>query len=117
MSIETDLVALVSPMLAGGLWADTADAGTTLPYATYQQVGGQTVNPINGADPHLYHARIQINVWAATRKLANEKMRAIELALRANPLAGRPIGALRAEFNEVTGARGAMQDFEVWWNT
>lgn len=117
MSVESDLVALVAPLLAGGIWPDTADAGTAMPYATYQQVGGPTVDPINGADPGLYAARIQINVWAATRKQANEKMRAIELALRAQPFSARPIGAFIADFNEVTHARGAMQDFEVWFNT
>jgi len=115
--MEADLVALVGPLLTGGLWPDIADASTRMPYATFQQVGGQVVNPINGADPRLYAARIQINVWAATRKAANEKMRAIEQALRPTPFSARPIGALVALFNEVTQARGAMQDFEVWWNT
>lgn len=114
--MEVDLEALVNPLLTGGLWPDIAPAGTRMPYATYSQVGGSVVNPINGADPGIKSARVQINVWATTRATANTKMRAIEAALRPAPFSGRPIGALVATINEITEARGAMQDFEVWWN-
>lgn len=116
MSMEEDLATLVEPLLAGGFWPDVADIDADLPYGTYNQVGGQTVDPIDGSAPGLWSARIQINVWAITRKQANEKMRAIETTIRASPFNARPIGALRVDFNEVTKARGAMQDFEVWWN-
>lgn len=115
--MEVDLEALVNPLLTGGLWPDIAPAGKRMPYATYSQVGGAVVNPINGADPGIKSARVQINVWATTRNTANTKMRAIEAALRPAPFSGRPIGALVATINEITEARGAMQDFEVWWNT
>ena len=115
--MEVDLEALVNPLLTGGLWPDIAPAGTRMPYATYSQDGGAVVNPINGADPGIKSARVQINVWATTRNTANTKMRAIEAALRPAPFGGRPIGALVATINEITEARGAMQDFEVWWNT
>lgn len=117
MSMETDLVDLVAPLLAGGIWPDIADPDVSLPYGTYMQVGGPTVDPIDGSAPGLWGARIQINVWSKTRKQANEKLRAIEEALRASPFNARPIGALRANYNEITHERGAMQDFEVWWNT
>ena len=115
--METDLVALVAPLLTGGLWPDIADPDVSLPYGTYMQVGGPTVDPIDGSAPGLWGARVQINVWSKTRKQANEKMRAIEDALRASPFNARPVGALRANYNEITQVRGAMQDFEVWWNT
>lgn len=115
--MEVDLEALVNPLLTGGLWPDIAPAGTRMPYATYSQVGGAVVNPINGADPGIKSARVQINVWATTRNTANTKMRAIEAALRPAPFSARPVGALVATINEITEARGAMQDFEVWWNT
>jgi hypothetical protein len=117
MTMEVNLAALVEPLLAGGLWPDIADIDVDLPYATFHQVGGQTVDPIDGSAPGLWCARVQINVWSMTRNEANTKMRAIEEALRASPFNARPVGALRAEYNEVTKVRGAMQDFEVWWNT
>lgn len=64
MSMETDLVDLVAPLLAGGLWPDIADQNTDLPYGTYMQVGGPTVDPIDGSAPGLWGARIQIDVWS-----------------------------------------------------
>ena len=117
MSMESDLVDLVAPLLAGGLWPDIADQNTDLPYGTYMQVGGPTVDPVDGSAPGLWGARIQIDVWSKTRQEANEKMRAIEETLRASPFNARPIGAFRANYNEVTKVRGAMQDFEVWWDS
>jgi hypothetical protein len=114
VSLETELVALVAPTFSGAFYADTAPMGQAMPYATFSQVGGAVVNPLSGSDPQYGEARIQINVWAKTRDQANTLMRAVELLLRPNPFAGRPIGALIARYEDTTGSRGAQQDFSVW---
>ena len=49
VSVETDLVALLSSTFSGRLFPDTAPAATAMPYATWQQVGGVAVNPWRGA--------------------------------------------------------------------
>lgn len=114
MSVESDLVALLSSTFSGRLYPDTAPIGTAMPYATWQQVGGAAVNPYSGSLPGYGEMRIQINVWSKTRDDANTLMRTVENLLRPNPFAGRPIGALIARYEETTGARGAQQDFSVW---
>lgn len=114
MTIETSLVAVVGPLLSSRFYADSAPSAATLPFGTYQQIGGETVEFFSDADPGLYNARIQINVWATTREEANTLMRAIVAAMRPTPLRGRPIGALIARFDDITNTRGAQQDFSFW---
>lgn len=116
MTVETAFETLVDGIVSGGCWPDAAPAGTPMPYATYQQVGGQTIDPINGAAPGVWISRIQLNIWSKTRLQANTLMRACETALRANPFAARPVGALIARHEPITSLRGAQQDFSVWWS-
>jgi hypothetical protein len=59
-------------------------------------------------------ARVQFNVWAATRLAANTLMNQIEDALRVSPLHGRPVGALIARTDEMNELRCAQQDFTFW---
>lgn len=114
MSFESTLVALINPLLIGGAHPDTAPIGTKKPYAVYQQVGGDVINPLNGSVPGLRHARVQIIVWATKRTEATSIMNAIEDSLRPSPMQARPIGALIARMDEQSELRGAMQDFEFW---
>lgn len=114
MTIETSLVGVVGPLLSNRFYADYAPATATLPYGTYQQIGGETVEFVSDDDPGLYNARIQINVWAKTRQEANTLMRSIVAALRPAPLRGRPVGALIARLNEFNETRGAQQDIAFW---
>lgn len=114
MSLETDLLAAVGALCGNRCYPDTAPPDAARPYVTWQQVGGQVLNPIDGTVPGIRHARIQINAWAATRLAANALMNSIEDALRPLPLHGRPAGALIARYDEMTRDRGAQQDFEFW---
>lgn len=116
MSIETTLVNTIGPLCGWRVYPDIAPQGASMPYVTYFQVGGQTIDPINGDVPGLNNARVQINVWAQTRIEANELMRDIEDILRPHPIGARPIGALMARYEEETRLRGAQQDFSIWWS-
>lgn len=113
--MEAALVAAIGPLLDGRLFPDTAPAGTTRPYAVYQQVGGPVINPVAGTDPGLRGARVQIVVWHQTRLQASALMHAVETVLRLAPINARPTGALVARFDETAQLRGAMQDFEFWF--
>lgn len=115
MTIETDIVTVVGALVSNRIYADTAGPGVVIPYVTYQQVGGQVLNPIRGV-PAERMARIQFNVWATTRQSANSLMRQIEDALRASPYYGRPDGALIATYEPVTKLRGAQQDISFFWS-
>lgn len=114
MTIEASIFTVVGALCSGRCYPDRAPIGTPKPYVVYQQVGGQVVNPINGAVPGLRHARVQFMVWVATRATATTLMNQIEDAVRASPLFGSPEGALVARFDEHSELRGAMQDFTFW---
>lgn len=113
MSIETLLLAAITP-LCSRCYPDFAAPATATPFVTYQQVGGSVLNELQDTPPSHRNARIQVNVWADTRQVANELMRSIETALRASPLHGRPVGALIARFDDLVPLRGAQQDFTFW---
>lgn len=115
MTVETSLVTAVAPLLSGRFYADLAALDTPRPYGTYQQIGGQVVEFLEGGAAIKRNARIQINVWADTRQAANELMRSIEDLLQSSPFFGQPIGALLARFEESTRCYGAQQDFSLWW--
>jgi hypothetical protein len=116
MTIETDLVMALSLTFGGRVYPDTNDdpAGLTLPFCTFQQVGGVPLNYMDGV-PTARNARMQFNVWAKTRNEANTLMRAIDVIVRSAPFHGTSLGDLIATYEETTKTRGAMQDFSLWW--
>jgi len=114
MSLETDLYAVLAAVCPR-VFPDVAPAGTEEPYVTWQQIGGSAFAFTEGALPNKRNARVQVNVWAATRLECNNIAQQIEAALAASPLfAATPESALVAELDEFTDLRGAMQDFSIW---
>ena len=93
---------------------DTAPAGVAPPYCLYQQVGGVPISTFCGG-ANRRNARIQIWIWALTRKEANGKMRAVEDALTGSALRAVALDALSASHDDVTGYYGARQDFSIWY--
>lgn len=112
MTIETDLYTAINGTFAGGAFADTAPATTTLPFCIYQGVGGQPISTFCGNNDS--NNVIQFWVWAKTRNEANTKMRELAAIVTAAPLRGVSQGGFVAEFNEVTRTYGAMQRFSFW---
>lgn len=115
MTLEAELFALLSPIVAGRVFPDVAPNGTIAPYATYQQVGGEVINYLGREVPDLHHARVQINVWCATRMQASMLARQIEDAFRtATAFQASPLGAPVSRAPEESPLYGAMQDFSIW---
>lgn len=112
MSLETDLATAITA-LCSRCYPDTAPHDTARPYVTWQQVGGPVQSPIDGSAP-FEGARMQINVWADSRKAANELMQSIAAALRVAPLHARPTSALIARREDIADLYGAQQDFLIW---
>jgi hypothetical protein len=115
MSVEADLYAVLGPLVSGRAYPDLAAFGTTLPYVTYQQVGGNAVNFLNGI-PDQRNGRFQINVWASTRVAASALIRQIEDALRlSTTLRATSEGGAVSEYEDELKLYGARQDFSVWF--
>lgn len=116
MTIEATIFTAVGPLCSNRVYPDTAPQGATLPYVTYQQIGGRTADFLEGGAPVKRNGRIQFNVWATTRVAANTLMRQIEDTLLASPYYFRPLGALVALYDEEVKQYGAQQDISCWWS-
>jgi hypothetical protein len=115
MSVDAEIFAALSSLAGGRIFPDIAPEGTPLPYVTFQQVGGDAVNYLDGSAPGKRNARIQVNVWAETRSSASQLSDQVEDAMRAaHGLQTEVLGA-RASLYESAKLRGARQDFSVWY--
>lgn len=93
-------------------YPDVAPTGTVGPYVTYQAVGGQDVNDLDGpAD--LENQRMQITVWSGKRGDTTATMRAARAALVA--AGGIPIGAAVSQYEADTKLYGSRLDFSIWF--
>lgn len=114
MSLETDLYSLLSS-LCPRVFPDVAPGNTPRPYITWQQIGGQVINPVANEVPDKRNAFIQINVWAATRTEAVALALAIEDGMRQSvTFQARPNAAHVASYEDDLDLYGTVQDFSVW---
>ncbi|NRR28890.1 DUF3168 domain-containing protein [Oxalobacteraceae bacterium] len=115
MSMESLIVGVLDPLVAGKCWPDVGPDAPTLPYITYQQVGGDAINFITGGQPSKANARVQVNVWAATRMQAKALAQQAETALRGvAALQTEVLGAPSSTYDDVTKYRGTIQFFSCW---
>lgn len=114
MTVETSLVAVLQAVCAR-VFPDVAPYGTTRPFVTYQQIGGEVVNYLDPTLPNRKNGYFQINVWSATRAEAAALALAIESALRvATAFVARPLAAPMATHDADVGLYGTAQDFTIW---
>lgn len=112
MSIEADLAAVIGPFVGDRVFPDDAPEDAGMPYATYQQIGGQPINYLEGA-PQEEIGRFQVNVWSDDREQANDVLRKIREALCAAPLRATIMTGLLARKEPLTKVYGAQQDFSI----
>lgn len=107
--------ALLLPLAGGRVYPDVAPSDPQLPYITFQQVGGEVLNFLDRTLPSKLNARMQVNVWAATRLEACAlAQQAEELFLMSLTLQASALGAAVADFEEVGLLYGFRQDFSIW---
>ncbi len=110
MSIESVIFNALKPLVGDRVFPDVAPGGTQPPYITFQQVGGAAYNYTEGGAVGARNARVQVNVWAATRLAASTIGNAAEDALRNVP-GTEVLDAGTSIYEEETTLRGRMQDF------
>jgi hypothetical protein len=116
VTIEAKLFTVLGPLASNRVYPDIAPENTTLPYVTYQQIGGQAIQYLENTRPVQRRTSFQINVWAATRVAAAALAEQIATALLADvELATAIDGEPTARFEEETGLRGTMQDFTFFY--
>jgi hypothetical protein len=112
--LETNIFNALSPLVGARVYPDIAPVGTTLPYITYQQVGGKPVNFLGAESSDKKNARMQINVWSASRLQAALISRSVEDYLVLTPLFGSVEGGSIASYEPRLKLYGTMQDFSFW---
>lgn len=99
----------------------SAPWGTTLPYVTWQHIGGQSLRYMDNSASDKRNAVVQINAWATTKQEAFALLLAIEDGLCASSADFTATPSEEAsdvyDENETQPGepvRGAMQTFEIW---
>jgi hypothetical protein len=115
MTLETFLVAVLSPLVDGAVFPDVAPVDAPLPRLVYQQTGGSAVAYMGDELPDMENARMQVTAWAATRASAKTLIKAAEAALRqAAELQADPVGASVSTYEDGTRLYGSRQEFSIW---
>lgn len=116
MTIEAQVFTALQGLAGGRVFPDVAPGGTPVPYITYQAVGGEPINFLTGDKPGKTNARMQVNVWSASRIEASDIGAQVENALRdAKQLQTKVLAGRVATYDETTKYRGTMQDFSLWF--
>ena len=115
-TVESIVYGALSPLAGGNVFPDVAPSGSAQggqPWITYQAVGGQAFATVDAATPVLRNARVQVTVWAYTRKNAAEIMEQCFQALVNPAVRAVPIGAPVSTFEGDTRLYGASLDFSI----
>ena len=115
MSLETDIVALLGPLVGGRCYSDESPDGAALPFIVYQGVGGQVVEFMEQAIGSEENIRLQVVVWSRTRLEANAIIRQARAAIIGSTMQVSTLGAAAWLSNEPLKLRGARQDFSIWY--
>ncbi len=114
MSVETLMVAALSPLVTGPVHFNVAPAGAVAPRLVLQQVGGYELQFMEGELADMEQPRIQVASWATTYNVAKNLSQAAAVALcSAAGLQVEPLGAAVADYEEDTKLHGFRQDFLV----
>ena len=113
MTMEADLTTMLKT-ICPRVTPDIAKTSTTRPYVTYQQIGGEVINPLNNDAPGKRNAVLQINVWSDLRSEAIALMDQIEDAMRAFR-AARPRSARFNDYDPDMLVYGSQQEFSFWY--
>jgi hypothetical protein len=114
VALESKLTALLKGVCPRA-YPDFAPNGTARPYVTYQQIGGDVINPLARDVPNAENAEMQITVWSDTRGEAKALIKQIEAALIvATDFTAKPRSAAASDFDADIPLYSSRQDFRIW---
>ncbi|CAB3795509.1 DUF3168 domain-containing protein [Pararobbsia alpina] len=113
MTAEAIVYAALETLANGQVFPDVAPAKTPAPWITYQAVGGQAFNTVDGETPALRNARMQISVYATTRLGAALIMEQAFQALVNPAVKAVPIGGPVSGFEKDTLLYASTLDFSI----
>lgn len=114
MTMESDLSALLKTKCPR-VYPDVAPAGTTLPYVTWQGIGGESISYLDNTAGDKRNVLVQINGWSSNRLEALQLIRAIEDVMRASTsFVCRPIAEPISLYEDDTQMYGCIQRFSIY---
>ncbi|AIV78176.1 Protein of uncharacterised function (DUF3168) [Burkholderia pseudomallei] len=115
--VEPIVYKAIASLASGQVYPDVAPAGVLAPWITYQAVGGQDFTGLDNKLPDKENARVQLSVWAKSRKEAGLLMRQIKKALVNPEVKAVPIGSPVSSFEQDTLLYGSSLDFSITYRT
>jgi hypothetical protein len=116
MTVEAAIFDALRALVGDRVYPDVAPDNAARPYITYQQIGGQAINFVDGGAPSMRNSRFRINVWADRRADAAAINAQLEAALRAAPTLRTTVSSGPVSLADPdTRLRGASQDFSFWF--
>ena len=117
MSLESDLFALIGPIVSNRAYPITAPFGTPTPFVIWNSLGGTPVNFYESAMPSKRNLHIQVRVWSTTYAGALVVARSIENALVTSAtLRATRLGEALGDYEDDVKLYGTIQDFSIWTN-
>ena len=115
MTVESDIFDTLKGLVTNRVYPDAAPYGATRPFIVYTQIGGETINYVEGGVPDRKNGVFQINAHAATRAEASALMLLVEAAmLSTNRFSVEVQRAPMAEHDPDVPDYWAHQDFSIW---
>lgn len=115
MARTTDLRDALLPLASGGVHFDSAPFDTQKPYIVITLIGGTPVGFLESQLADLKHRRFQINAWHESRPAAVSLGNLIEKTLiESTVLRATAMTGMAYQFDDVTDAKGTVQDFGLW---
>ena len=112
MSIEQDVVTLLSPLVSGRVYPDVSPEDIRDPHIVYSVIYGAGLDHLEG-DPGLKNLRLQFDCWATTKSSGGPdgfSARRVPSSTLSNNLIGRnPSG-----YDAPTKLHSESLDISVW---
>ena len=114
--LQTD--AAISALVADRITPEVID-GNALPAITFQEVSSEPQTDLSGGDGSLIRYRMQINVWAETRLVAQQLAELVRVRMQtaASTFMAVPDGASQNVYEPGTKRRGHFRDFACWYRS
>lgn len=115
MSVESDIYALLGPLVSGECYPRETPDTFAYPCIVWQIVGGQRGWYVDNSMPSHKHARLQVMCFAKTVLEVDPLSRLIEATFSASAMIVRPYGGFTATNAPKLGIFGNRQDFSIWY--
>ena len=112
--MEETLVKVLSALFGDRVFPDVAEIDTPVPFCVYRQIGGTTVNTLDGVPADRKNAIVEIVVVSRTRKETMSLIRAVEDMLVQGPVYANVVSGVQSMYDDETKLRAATQEFSIW---